>query len=68
MPEAEEIRNMSKKSTKLEALHDLFEENNIRVNLIEGNDALIEAVKKMRKPFQTTGIRLMSGIRWPALS
>ena len=37
---------MSKKSTKLEALHDLFEENNIQVNLIEGNDALIEAVKK----------------------
>lgn len=37
---------MSKKSTKLEALHDLFEENNIQVNLIEGNDAIIEAVKK----------------------
>ena len=33
----EEIRNMSKKSTKLEALHDLFEENNIQVDLIEGN-------------------------------
>lgn len=37
---------MSKKSTKLEALHDLFEDNNIRVNLMEGNDALIKAVKK----------------------
>ena len=37
---------MSRKSTKLEALHDLFEENNIQVDLIEGNDALINAVKK----------------------
>ena len=54
---------MSKKSTKLEALHDLFEENNIQVNFIEGNDALIEAVKKMQKLSRTTGIRLMSGTR-----
>ena len=37
---------MSKKSTKLEALHDLFEENNIQADLIEGNGALIDAVKK----------------------
>ncbi len=37
---------MSKKSTKLEALHDLFEENKIRADLIEGNSTLIEAVKE----------------------
>lgn len=37
---------MSKKSTKLEALHDLFEENNIQIHLIEGNDVLINAFKK----------------------
>lgn len=55
---------MSKKSTKLEALHDLFEENNIQVDLIEGNGAIIEAVKKMREPFKTTDTSLMSGIRW----
>ena len=37
---------MSKGSTKLKVLHDLFEENNIHPNLMEGNDALIEAVKE----------------------
>lgn len=37
---------MSKKSTKLEALNVLFKENNIQTDLIEGNGAFIEAVKK----------------------
>ena len=55
---------MSKGSTKLKVLHDLFEENNIHPNLMEGNDALIEAVKRMQERLRTTGISLISDIRW----
>lgn len=62
----EEIRNMSKKSTKLEALHDLFEENNIQVDLIEGNGAIIEAVKKNAGAIQD--YRHQSYVRHPLVS
>lgn len=37
---------MSKKSTKLEALHDIFTENGITSKDIERNDTLIRAIKK----------------------
>ena len=40
---------MSKRATKLEVLHNLFEENNIHPNLIESNDVLIEAMKEKAK-------------------
>lgn len=36
---------MSKKSTKLQALQDIFEENGISAETIERNDALIEKIK-----------------------
>ena len=62
----EEIRNMSKKSTKLEALHDLFAENNIQVDLIEGNGAIIEAVKKNAGAIQD--YRHQSYVRHPLVS
>lgn len=55
---------MSKRSTKPEVLHDLFEENNIHPNLIEGNDALWMPLKGMQKRLRTTGIRLISGTLW----
>ena len=57
---------MSKKSTKLEALHDLFEENNIQVDLIEGNGAIIEAVKKNAGAIQD--YRHQSYVRHPLVS
>ncbi len=57
---------MSKKSTKLEALHDLFKENNIQANLIEGNDALIEAVKENAKTIPD--YRNQSYVRHPLVS
>lgn len=37
---------MAKKSTKLQALQDIFEENGISAETIERNDALIEKIKK----------------------
>lgn len=36
---------MAKKSTRLEAFHDLFMENNITASSIEGNDALIQTIR-----------------------
>lgn len=57
---------MSKKSTKLEALHVLFEEHNIQTDLIEGNSALIEAVKKNAEIIQD--YRNQSYIRHPLVS
>ncbi len=36
---------MAKKSTRLEALQDLFKENNIMACSIEDNDALIQKIK-----------------------
>ena len=37
---------MAKKSTRLETLHNAFEENGISPNTIELNDALIRNIKK----------------------
>lgn len=37
---------MSKKSTRLEALKEIFDENGISADAIERNDALIEKIKK----------------------
>ena len=37
---------MAKKSTRLEALHDIFEENGISPDTIELNDSLIQDIKK----------------------
>lgn len=37
---------MAKKSTRLEALHQTFEENRISPNTIELNDSLIQDIKK----------------------
>ncbi len=57
---------MSKRSTKPEVLHDLFEENNIHPNLIEGNDALMDAVKENAKTVKD--YRHPSYIRYPLVS
>ena len=37
---------MAKRSTKLQALHDIFYENGISAETIERNDALVEKIKK----------------------
>ena len=37
---------MAKKSTKLQALHDIFDENDISAETIERNDVLVEKIKK----------------------
>ncbi len=37
---------MAKRSTKLQALHDIFDENGISAETIERNDALVEKIKK----------------------
>ncbi|MCI8616613.1 MAG: hypothetical protein HFJ01_16305, partial [Lachnospiraceae bacterium] len=37
---------MAKKSTRLEALHNIFEENGISPDTIELNDSLIQDIKK----------------------
>lgn len=57
---------MAKKSTKLEALHNLFEENNIKIDLIEGNSAFIESVKENAKTVQD--YRHQSYVRHPLVS
>lgn len=44
---------MAKKSTRLEAFHDLFKQNNITTSSIEGNETLIQkegGYKKTAEP------------------
>lgn len=55
---------MSKGSTKLKVLHDLFEENNIHPNLMEVTMPLLRPLKRMQERLRTTGISLISDIRW----
>lgn len=57
---------MAKKSTRLEAFHDLFKENNITASSIEGNDGLIQTIKGYAETVED--YRHQSYIRHPLAS